>query len=270
MLNDDCWREHALETVFWGHHPWVSYLLNAGVIQEWLESADEQEVNRALWLLRSVAEHLPDQVTDTLTPFVDKGGDWPQRTLTAICWKEVDDSERMFELRLQLAGMGHVKDFVDWQSLCAQFPLCAIRLIEAVLSTWTIDDEKSSGRKGRLERWYSEDVKALNSAVKQCPARTWDLLMPHIERLTSIRATDYDPRLQKWRDELFERHETNIARGVVDLLILAGKTLALKQPDELAARTGPLENSFSPVVQEIIVASYALLPAGHADTGIAS
>jgi len=68
LLDDPYWRDHIFETVFWGHHPWISFLLNAGVISKWLESDDEQNVNRALWLLRSVAEQIPDLVTEKLAP----------------------------------------------------------------------------------------------------------------------------------------------------------------------------------------------------------
>jgi len=269
LHKDPCWRDHVQETVFLGHPPWVSYLLNAGVILEWLKSTDEQGVNRPSWLLRSVAEHIPDQVTEILTPFLNKGGDWPALILNTICWREADDSDQMFELRLQLARLGYVKDFVDWETLCVRSPLRALQVIEAVLSTWNIDDEDASARrKGRLERWYDQDLEALHGAVKQCPAQTWDLLMPQIERLTSIRSDHYDPKLQKWRDERFSRHETDMARGVVDLLILAGQVLAAKQPDELIARVVPLGKSISGVVQEIIIAAYAHLPASHADAGI--
>jgi len=270
LLNDPYWREHILEAVFLGHHPWVIYLLNAKEISRWLQSDDDQEVNRALRLLRSVAEQIPDQVTEILTPFVDRGGEWPLRVLHTICWNEVNDSKQMFELRLKLAKMGHVKNFVDWKTLCAKHPLRVFYLIEAVLSTWKIDNKDPSTRgENGLERWYDQDIEALREVVKKYPAKTWDLLMPHVERLTNIQADRYDIRLEKWRDKRFARQETDIARGVVDLLILAGETLAAKQPDELIARTVPLKNSISPVVQEIIVASYAHLPSSHADTGIA-
>ncbi|HFD86632.1 MAG TPA: hypothetical protein ENJ35_03025, partial [Gammaproteobacteria bacterium] len=269
LLDDPNWRDHVLETVFLGHHPWVSYLLEAGVISKWLESEDEQEINRALWLLRSVAEHIPDSVTEILAPFANKGGKWPVRVLNTICWRDVHDSEKMFGLRLHLARLGVVKDFVDWKGLCAKYPLRAVRLIEAVLSTWNMDDkEVSASRKGWLERWYDQDLEALNDAVKKCPDQTWDLLMPHVERLTNIQADHYDPRLEKWMDERFYRNETDIARGVVELLILAGRTLATEQPDELTARVDLLEKSISPVIQEIIIAAYAHLRGSHADTGI--
>ncbi len=104
--------------------------------------------------------------------------------------------------------------------------------------------------------------------MKKHPAQTWDLLMPHVERLTSIQADHYDPRLQKWMDERFARSETDMARGVVELLIIAGRTLAAEQPDELTVRVALLEKSISPVIQEIIIAAYAHLPAGHAGTAI--
>ena len=269
LLDDPNWQDHVLETVFLGHHPWIAYLLDAGVISKWLESEAEPKINLALWLLRSVAEYIPDSVTEILEPFVDKGGKWPARVLNTLCWREGDDSEKMFELRLQLAKLGVVKDFVDWKGLCAKNPLRAVRLIEAVLSTWNVDDEEPSGsRRGWVERWYDRDLEALNDAVKRCPSQTWDLLMPHVERLTDIQADYYDPRLRRWMDERFARSETDIARGVVELLILAGQILASEQPDELTARVDLLERSISPVVQEIIIAAYAHLPAGHADTGI--
>ncbi len=269
LLEDPNWRDHVLETVLLGHHPWVSYLLEAGIISKWLESEDEQEINRALLLLHSVAEHIPDSVTETLAPFVNKGGEWPARVLNALCWREADDSEKMFELRLHLARLRIVKDFVDWESLCDKHSTRAVRLIEAVLSTWNIGDRETSGsRKGRLERWYDQDRAALHGAVKKHPARTWDLLMSHVERLTNIKADPYDKRLQRWMDIRFSRSETDIARGVVELIIIAGQVLAAEQPDELKARVALFEKSISPVVQEIIIAAYTHLPASHADIGI--
>ena len=236
-----------------------------------LESGDEKEITRALWLLRSVAEYIPDQTTTVLAPFLDRGGDWPSFLLGAICWNEANDSEIMFELRLKLARMGHVKDFVDWKPLCAKHPLRAMMLIEAVLSTWDInidDDNATTRRKSRIERWYDNDLKALNNVVKEYPVQVWDLLMPHIDRLTGFKAEHYDKRLKRWKEASWHRKEMDIARGVVELVIIAGNTLAANQPEELISRTIPLENSISLVIQEIIITSYAHLPANHADKGI--
>jgi hypothetical protein len=174
----------------------------------------------------------------------------------------------MFELRLRLVKIGHAKDFVDWKSLCARYPLRAVLLIEAVLSTWNVDDDEPVGRKDRLERWYDKDMTALKIAVRNDPARSWDLLMLHIDRLTNIQAGPYDKRLQKWKNKRLSSRETNMAQGVVELVISAGSLLAADAPETLIIRTRPLEQSFSPVIQEIIMAVYAHLPAVHAEKGI--
>jgi hypothetical protein len=269
LVDDSYWQDHMLDTVFLGHPQWVSYLLQTGVLSKWLTSSEENRINQALWLLRSVAVHIPDQVTEILLPLVNTGGAWLERALNTICWNESEDSEQMFELRLQLIRSGHVQDFVDWKSLCAKHPLRAIRLIEAVVSSWQVGTEDiTQHRKGRLDTWYDQDLDALHSAVKNYPGQTWDLLMPHVDRLTSIRTSLFDPKLEKWRKGYFSSHEMDITRGVVELLILSGQTLASEQPDELIARIAPIENSISPVVQEITIASYAYLSASHANKGI--
>ena len=233
LMDDAFWREHILETVFMGHPPWALYLLESEKILEWLSSREEMKVNNALWLLRSVVKHIPDQVTKALSPYLDQGGDWPKRILSTICWNEVDDSEQMFEMRLQLARMGHVKDFVYWQIYCARYPLRAIRLIEAVISVWNLNDDLSENRqKGRLESWPDKDTQALNRAAEQFPLEAWDLFVSHIERLTSVVDVEpYDPRLRRWRNSHFPPKKNDIAIGVVKLTVSAGKKMAAAQPD---------------------------------------
>ncbi len=199
---------------------------------------------------------IPDQVTDILLPLVDKGDKWPEHILNTICWNESDDSERMFELRLLLAKKGYVKDFVDWPSLCAKYPLRAIRLIEAVVSSWQVDEgNEISHKKNRFETWYDQDLDALLDAVKNYPNQTWDLLMPQVERLAGFQTSLIESR---WREQHFPSHETDIARGMVEMLFLSGQTLASEQPHELLKRTTTLNNGISPVIQEIIISILCL------------
>jgi len=264
LANDAYWQDHIIGTVFFGHHRWVLYLLKAGVITKWLSSSDNDKVNRTLWLLQSVAEYIPDQVTEILSPFVNEGGMWPERVLNAICWSESDDSELMFELRLQLLKIGKVKNFIDWNSLCAKYPLRALRLIEAFISNFNIDtEEKTQQGKSRRETWYDHDLKALYSAVKNHPIQTWDLLMPHLGKLTSEQIY-----ANGWIDRRLSGQGMGIASGVTNLLILSGQLLASEQADELITRTTSLAKSISPVAQEIIAASYSHLPESYANTGI--
>jgi hypothetical protein len=275
LINNDYWKEHVLETVCWGHPPYISLLIEKGIIPTWLNSDIEENANRGLWLVGSVNEKMPDRITELLEPFVGRGEDWPSKVLNMICWNLVDDSERMFQLRLRLVRLGIFSSFVDWKSLCSKHPIRALQLIEAVVSTWNVDDDVAGGKpstknRGHMEDWYDDDIKALNSVAENYPTATWDLFIPHVERLTTFEAKPYDLRLGKWRDEVSHRHRsyTEIARGVVELVITAGRKLASERPEELLSRTTSLENSLSPIVQEIIISVYAHLPATYADVSI--
>lgn len=269
LFRDSFWREHVFETVFLGHSSFVLFLYTKGVIGEWLQSIDNDKINRALWLLRAVTEKIPDLVTEVLEPYLEIGGEWLDRILNTISWRIADDSELMFQLRLKLARRGVDASFVEWKSLCSRHPLRAIELIEAVISTWDIDDKPTQSQKGRIERWYDEDAKALNKAVKKYPFETWDSLIPHVERLTTFVPEPYDRRLEKWEEDRYlHRHETDIARGIVELTMLAGRCLVTDNPDLLLDRTRSLENSESPIIRAILAMVYRSLPASHADSGI--
>ncbi len=268
LLGDVFWQMHILETVFGGHHAYITYLLEKRIISQWLESGDPEKIDYALRLLQSVAEIIPDCVVEALESYIDKGNEWPDRMLKTICWNAVDDSERMFQLRLKLVRQCIVRDFIDWKALCLEFPLRAIQLIEAVASTWNINDDPRSS-KNRMEQWYDQDEKGLQGAVSKFPFETWDYFMPHISRLTAVEAGEDKGYLEKWRKDRFERHaQTNIKRGIVDLTIIAGQCLAKSNADALIEKLRLLENNSSLIIQEIIIESYRELPNSHADVGI--
>ena len=266
--NDVNWENHIFEVVFYGHHHWVSYLLKTGIISKWLISSDERKINVALWFLRSISNHIPDEVTEILSPFVEQDDPWPNRVLNTICWNAVDDSDQMFELRLRLMQMGYAGDFIDWKSLCEKYPLRAIVLIGAVLSSLEKIKEKNKdtpiGRRNKLETLYNEYMICLRNAAQNSPEKTWDLLILSVEQQT-INLSKWDRR---WRDKLFSSPEIDIHHGIVELLIISGQVLASQHPDELLTHTILLENSTSPIVQEIILAAYAHFPASHANKGI--
>lgn len=269
LLADVSWRDHVLEAVFAGHPPHILFLCGKRIIGKWLDSENEDTVKRALWLIGTVADNISDVVADTLAPHLEKGGYWPERILSALPWKMETDSERMFRLRLELVRHGAVVSFVNWKALCKKYPLRAIQLIAVVLSTWKVDDEQKTSQRNRIEQWYDKDETALQSVAREYPQETWDHLVPHIERLTLIDAGPYDARLNKWQEHRYRKGGIiEMERGVVELAILAGRQFAAKYPDLFLARTRPLEESSSQIIQEILIETYSDLPPSHADQGI--
>jgi len=270
LLNVDFWQKHVLETVFLGHPPHVLFLCDEGIIGQWLDSEGDDTVNRVLWLLSSVADRTPDAVVKVLEPYIEKGGAWPGRINSAIPWKTDEDSNNVFRIRLKLSRLGEYPSFVDWKALCKKHPFRAVQLIEAVLSTWNVnDDESKDAQRSRIEKWYDKDSEAINKVVNDFPKETWDHLLPHIERLTRFEFDPYDSRKEKWRERRYrEDRIIELARGVVQLTSLAGKKLAKDFPRDLLHRTQSLKASTSPVIQEILAEAYRYLPSEYADQGV--
>ncbi len=261
-------ENQVMDTVFYGRPKFIQELIKRGIINEWICSGNDISVNRALSLLRSVSEKIPEQITEILSPLVSAGNEWPSKVLETLCWKLSDDSEDMFALRLRLMHLRLIPNFVDWKDICAQHPLRAIRLLNSFLETWDINEDKRE-KNSRLEYWYDIDLQELLQAAQRNPLETWDCLMPHVIRHTTFEATPYyDTRLYKWRKDDIDYSQLDIARGIVELLIKAGQTIAIETPELLLDRLPSVEDSLSVVVQEILLDAFLYLPQQYADVGV--
>lgn len=276
LLQDSGWRDHALELVYFRHVPYIHSLVNRGIITSWLESSAEPDIESALWLLRSVNEISGDLISDLLGFYLEKASDWLTRFLNVLPFHPEKDSDKLFEFRVQIARKGYVRDFFQWAPLAKKYPLRAIALMEAAISTWDTpaDDENTTLRKPRrsmFDHWTQEDSQAFKEAVRNNPFFTWDVLMPHVERLTAIELDEYDSTLDDWRERcLHSLHlgDMSLPRCIVLLLREAGATMAKGQPTQFLDRARRFQNNVSPVIQEILITSYTALPPKFADDAI--
>jgi hypothetical protein len=275
LFTDDYWSEHVRETVFLGHPQYVMSLIEKGLVSDGLQSEAEHKKKPMLWLLESVAKEIPDTIADILSPYVTKGGSWPELVLSSLPWNCEDDSEPMFTLRLKLARMGIVRDSVYWNEFAKTHPMRTIQLIEAVISTWDtprLEDNSLSGRgrQSRLEEWGGGELQALQAVAAEHTIYTWDLLMPHVQRLTTTQSDEHDSSLNDWLygDRVRLDGRASISRGIVELLCESGRAMASEKPDAFLLRATDLSVSASPAVQEILIASYATVPPRFADEAV--
>lgn len=276
LYADNYWESHIKETVFFRQPQYIRLLIDNGLISDALDSDNEEKRNSALWLLRSVAEKIPDSVTNILSPYIEKGDNWPQMILGSLCWNCKDDSEDMFELRLRLARMRIVKEFVYWKEFSEMYPMRALRLIEAVISTWNtpvLEDSSLSnrGRQSRLEQWGAEEIHALKTVATDNAFDTWELLMPHVERLTAVGCDRHDRALDDWLyHNLYhiDNGKASISRGIVELLCESGKRMASENADVFLQKTHKFHDSNSPVTHEILITSYTALPPEFANEAV--
>ncbi len=270
LAGTDEWKEHIIGTVFLRHSSFARHLINDGAIAVWLEA--EKWRDSALWLLRSVADVMPDEVTTVLRPYATRDEEWMKRVLNCLSLQAEEDSDAMFELRLKLARRGVFQDYMNWKKLPRRRSL---RLLEAVVSAWNPGDISSEGlkrsrrRRSRFESWSTSDMAVLIQAALEVPGETWALFLPHICRLAPQDSQNPEA-LELWQDggHAMADGMEGIVHGVVRLAIESGKRLARHNGKDFWERSQSLRSSSSPVVQYILIEAYASLPPDLGDQAI--
>jgi hypothetical protein len=270
LVATDEWKEHILGTVFLGHPPFVKLLIEDGTISQWLE--DDQWCNASLWMLRNLADLMPDEVVKVLAPYAERDGEWKKRVLACLLWHPENDSDSMFELRLELARQGEFHEYVDWEKLPGHR---AIRLLEAVLSYWEPADlpkdySGQSRQRSRFEHWSDRDLAALLRAVRDLPEQAWAMFVPHICRLGPQSNEPARP-LELWLDgdhHGIRQGNECIPHGLVQLVIESGRCLAKRDGLAFWKETKSLRSHVSPVIQFLLVETYSSLPSEVADEAL--
>ena len=91
---------------FFFSQPWFQVADRKGLIACWLASENDNLVNSAVSYARFHQRHSGDRVAELLEPFVDRGGNWPQRFNFIMQWADHGNSRRFFNLFLRLIDDG--------------------------------------------------------------------------------------------------------------------------------------------------------------------
>ncbi|OKO50510.1 hypothetical protein ABH17_029370 (plasmid) [Bacillus toyonensis] len=264
LLNNNYWKSHILDTILLGNNRFTKILIEQGTIQKWLDSDNDEDVQKALGLLREIKEKLPKEVARILTPYVYQDKEWKNNLLQTIGWDIEVDSDEIFELRLLLARNNIFMNYMNWTRICSIYPTRSIRVIEVILSmyetTGKIIDNKLDSYLGH---WYDADLRALVSVAEKNCVEVWDSLMPHIERI--IKESNENNIGLEWEREF---KEYRLITGTIELLIAAGKKMASDFPEILIQKVNNITNPSSNIIRRIIGESYSCLHTQYSDVGI--
>ena len=261
LANDESWKAHIIGVVFLGHPIYINWLIDSHKFKHWL--SDDEWRENALWLLRSVTHMIPDQVTDQLLPYIDDE-EWRDRILGCLNWNIHDDSEKMFQMRVQLARYGISRNFVEWKKLSAER---CIRLLEAVLQSYEPDNfthdsySYHSGKSSRLENWSADDMEVLLNAARERAHDVWDIIVPQLIRLATDKNDTYHSK-DLWLDsddEELRYGREKLPNGILKLCIAAGKELTEKESTNFWVITEPLRQNDLYVIRYALVSIYASL-----------
>lgn len=192
------WRAHVLQEVVGGNPAWFAVLDDAGVLQQWLKSDESDLLTPALSLIRSAAEACGDRVARLLRPYVEKGGEWPQRLQYGLGEDPASDSDSLFELRIQLTEMGLFRgEWVEWKDLAEANPdhfltlLC--KLLAALAKNLRQQPERHAPGRASQPRWLGLEEVSPQMIPTENHFSAWRRLITAISLVAGVRKYDFEP-----------------------------------------------------------------------------
>ena len=91
---------------FFFSQSWFQIADKKGLVEHWLASENDNLVNSTVRYVRFHQRHSGDRIAELLEPFVDRGGNWPERFNFIMQWADHGNSRRFFDLFLRLIDDG--------------------------------------------------------------------------------------------------------------------------------------------------------------------
>jgi hypothetical protein len=268
LLNDINWRNHFISNVVSNNSIFVEFLSAKEELTKWLKAENNNHREQAIFLLRSVVISSPEIVVKNLSPFINLSKEWNEEINKALPHKIEEDSFSIFQVRKQLLSLGVSPNYYWWKELSVNKPMFVLELIELLL--YQFQDELTKEEHRRINKSnisVNLDLHEFNEVYcisKKLHNNIIDILLPIVENFSSKQKEYWAKIIWLDKHRSYEVEE-KLAVGVVNLIILSGKELAIN-PIKLHSKISPYLQSKSIVVIHIVANFLYQLPITYADT----
>jgi len=248
------WSSHFLNTVIIGRPPFVKYMIENGTIGAWLVSGKRA---LALQLLRSTHDKLQEEITDLLRPLAFQSKKLDCEIFSTLCWKIEDDSDNMFEFRMELLILYPTMwtHYYDLISLAQKNVHRTIRLLVYCLTQTT---NKAATHMSGLNENKLHEMAVSN------PILIWETFMPLINEQTENIDWFYDAALAGYR--LYgDYNEEDLGRILLRLVKKAGQKIIEEDTNIFIDQCSLYISSNSLVINEVLLSCFKLLPVENSD-----
>ena len=251
----------------------IHYLTANQYISKWLHCSDDNLINIAIRLLRSMSTNESELIIKELSDFVGQSKQWNQRIYSALPWKIEDDTDDIFEFRKRLLNLGCTADYINWASLSKTHPLRVLSLIELILEQYrnVICESPFSSSKKNIEpittcyRWTDYELKEIKQLAITIPKETIKLLFKYIDSVFNSKQDNYDTHEWFYRYRYSNYHDVSrIRNGLFTLIELAGQQLEA-DPDILLSIIAPYMEKSNAVITHLVATLLLNLSNQHAD-----
>lgn len=256
IISDSDLAPHFIRLSCSGCPTLVQYLSENHDLSDWLDENSNMQ-SKALELLSSVSDKAPNLLINELSKFVNQSPEWNQKIYNCLCWKISDDSEELFNLRIELIQNGVNSNYIFWDDLTKKYPLRALHLLKLMCN------EELYTRLSSTEEWADYNTECIE---KLAESHSEDVLKNFLSFLAQYFAEPLIDDTYKWSNDYGTRTslETFIYKALFILVIKASQNMA-SRPNELFKLLAPLKNNPNLIFNRIYGTALLNLDINHAD-----
>lgn len=205
----------------------VQYLSETHYLSDCLDEGGDLQ-SKALELLNSISEKAPNLLINELSRFVNQSPEWNQKVYNCLCWNMKNDSDELFEFRMQLIKAGTNNYYIFWDDLAKQHPLRALYLLELMC------DEQLHTRLNSREKWSDYDTECVEKLAESHPQEVLRAFLPILNTFFPSNKQDDYCDDYTWSHEYATR--TSLEEFIYNCLfkiVIKASTNTILEPDQL-------------------------------------
>jgi len=270
-----------------GSAPWFRLLDQLGVIEQWVNREDDQLIDRAVVMMRSVMGTESARIAEVVAPFANRSDAWSNRLRYLMAWGDIDSSRGFFELFLGLIDSGTLDDLRAPMAQNSDFWMLLYEVRERhpdwcceaighylnrrlVLSMSGGQPNPFDDRGGTVASYgFAREV--FETSSRGAPRAFIREVLPFMLRVMELTTPEGDaPRHDPVWQYRFLGHPHDTSRQLLHAMESAFRTLAQHDPNAFAAIAEQFALAASPfeTVQFLLVRAYAASGASFADTAV--
>lgn len=251
--DDSIWHEYVCQVVYCGNYPYIKHLIESGRIAC---LSDE-----CVWLLRSINEKEPNFLTELLRPYCFVSEETDKKVFNCLCFDIEDDSDAMYQLRLELMKKHPALVANTWINYYDLFKKGSPRVIDYMLQIL------ESSKAVSLSAVHFPDRNELKEYARQNYQTIVDTIVPQLCQVTAGMASKAD---ELWYKDEYTRwngkeHNESALRRIVQIAKIAICEFADKKPEEMLSKIACEEYSEALIGNELILVGIKRLPIQFAD-----
>ncbi|MDH2540481.1 hypothetical protein QDR66_08065 [Acinetobacter baumannii] len=258
IISDSELAPHFIRLSCSGCPTLVQYLSENHYLSDWLDENGNVQ-SKTLELLSSVSDKAPNLLINELSKFVNQSPEWNQKIYNCLCWNMKNDSDELFDFRMQLIKAGTNGHYIFWDDLTKQHPLRALYLLELMCN------EELHTRLNSREKWTDYDTECIEKLAESHSQDVLKIFLPFLDQYFSEPLIeDFD--IYKWSEEYAARTslETFMYKALFKLISKASQNMAL-QSTELFQILSPFKKNQNLIFNRIFANTLLNIDIKYAD-----